>query len=125
ALTGQMFFAGSSTVMSMLFYCFFSSRRRHTRCYRDWSSDVCSSDLSRGGADGATLSSLHDKRNRRGMRERARRASDCNGRGTRRSEERRVGKECRCRWGRRHRRKKKIVVEDEHQLRQSSKRATL
>src|SRR5207245_6802021 len=22
---------------------FFSSRRRHTRCYRDWSSDVCSS----------------------------------------------------------------------------------
>src|SRR5207245_3163351 len=25
-------------------FCF-SSRRRHTRCYRDWSSDVCSSDL--------------------------------------------------------------------------------
>src|SRR3989337_1445613 len=25
----------------------FSSRRRHTRCYRDWSSDVCSSDLDR------------------------------------------------------------------------------
>src|SRR2546429_8278214 len=25
---------------------FFSSRRRHTRCSRDWSSDVCSSDLS-------------------------------------------------------------------------------
>src|SRR2546429_1168075 len=24
--------------------CFFSSRRRHTRCSRDWSSDVCSSD---------------------------------------------------------------------------------
>src|SRR5699024_11946173 len=24
---------------------FFSSRRRHTRCKRDWSSDVCSSDL--------------------------------------------------------------------------------
>src|SRR5207245_7733217 len=24
---------------------FVSSRRRHTRCYRDWSSDVCSSDL--------------------------------------------------------------------------------
>jgi len=23
---------------------FFSSRRRHTRCSRDWSSDVCSSD---------------------------------------------------------------------------------
>src|SRR5208282_2811125 len=28
-----------------LFFFFFSSRRRHTRCYRDWSSDVCSSDL--------------------------------------------------------------------------------
>src|SRR5207245_7514302 len=27
------------------FIFFFSSRRRHTRCYRDWSSDVCSSDL--------------------------------------------------------------------------------
>src|SRR2546429_6303570 len=28
-----------------MFYFFFSSRRRHTRCSRDWSSDVCSSDL--------------------------------------------------------------------------------
>src|SRR5437899_7334729 len=31
-----------------LFHCFFfffSSRRRHTRCLSDWSSDVCSSDL--------------------------------------------------------------------------------
>src|SRR5256884_943604 len=27
------------------FLFFFSSRRRHTRCSRDWSSDVCSSDL--------------------------------------------------------------------------------
>src|SRR5690554_1759265 len=26
-------------------FFFFSSRRRHTRCGRDWSSDVCSSDL--------------------------------------------------------------------------------
>src|SRR2546422_10253798 len=31
----------------MLVIFFFSSRRRHTRCSRDWSSDVCSSDLSR------------------------------------------------------------------------------
>src|SRR2546429_5275873 len=30
---------------SMLNEFFFSSRRRHTRCSRDWSSDVCSSDL--------------------------------------------------------------------------------
>src|SRR5256884_3195069 len=29
----------------MLCFFFFSSRRRHTRCSRDWSSDVCSSDL--------------------------------------------------------------------------------
>src|SRR5258706_13791920 len=29
-------------------YFFFSSRRRHTRLVSDWSSDVCSSDLSRG-----------------------------------------------------------------------------
>src|SRR5256884_6289021 len=28
-----------------ILYFFFSSRRRHTRCSRDWSSDVCSSDL--------------------------------------------------------------------------------
>src|SRR3989449_8066294 len=29
-------------------FFFFSSRRRHTRCSRDWSSDVCSSDLIMG-----------------------------------------------------------------------------
>src|SRR3989449_8292157 len=29
----------------LLSFFFFSSRRRHTRCSRDWSSDVCSSDL--------------------------------------------------------------------------------
>src|SRR6266498_2415308 len=29
----------------VVFVFFFSSRRRHTRCGRDWSSDVCSSDL--------------------------------------------------------------------------------
>src|SRR3712207_8226296 len=32
----------------LLFLFFFSSRRRHTRYWRDWSSDVCSSDLARG-----------------------------------------------------------------------------
>src|SRR5690349_19465844 len=31
--------------MCLLFFFFFSSRRRHTRSLRDWSSDVCSSDL--------------------------------------------------------------------------------
>src|SRR5262245_64257809 len=33
-----------SMVDHFLFF-FFSSRRRHTRCLSDWSSDVCSSDL--------------------------------------------------------------------------------
>src|SRR2546422_2111427 len=32
-------------MLSYFFFFFFSSRRRHTRCSRDWSSDVCSSDL--------------------------------------------------------------------------------
>src|SRR6266511_4956469 len=33
----------------IFFFFFFSSRRRHTRFSRDWSSDVCSSDLGRHG----------------------------------------------------------------------------
>src|SRR3989442_3684006 len=37
---------------------FFSSRRRHTRCGRDWSSDVCSSDLSTPGVMSATVDLL-------------------------------------------------------------------
>src|SRR5690349_23436369 len=32
-------------MVSCIFFFFFSSRRRHTRSLRDWSSDVCSSDL--------------------------------------------------------------------------------
>src|SRR5437868_7551215 len=32
-------------LFSLIFFFFFSSRRRHTRSKRDWSSDVCSSDL--------------------------------------------------------------------------------
>src|SRR3712207_6465545 len=32
-------------LMSSQIFFFFSSRRRHTRYWRDWSSDVCSSDL--------------------------------------------------------------------------------
>src|ERR1039458_10738592 len=35
---------------------FFSSRRRHTRCLSDWSSDVCSSDLVHGA--GGTLGAM-------------------------------------------------------------------
>src|SRR2546422_3061156 len=79
----------SHNVFSFYFFFFFSSRRRHTRCSRDWSSDVCSSDLEayktylkRVPSDvdalnnlAAALLIMH-----------------------RRSEERRVGKECRSRW---------------------------
>src|SRR2546422_9540372 len=41
---------------------FFSSRRRHTRCSRDWSSDVCSSDLfpEEGAPGRAVLLTLRD-----------------------------------------------------------------
>src|SRR5215813_14403945 len=35
-------------------FFFFSSRRRHTRCGRDWSSDVCSSDLGESLVNDAT-----------------------------------------------------------------------
>src|SRR2546429_9231620 len=34
-----------TTFFVLFIFFFFSSRRRHTRCSRDWSSDVCSSDL--------------------------------------------------------------------------------
>src|SRR6266498_5663045 len=37
-----------SHCFSLLLSFFFSSRRRHTSCGRDWSSDVCSSDLPAG-----------------------------------------------------------------------------
>src|SRR5438045_9223116 len=39
---------------SLVFVFFFSSRRRHTRCLSDWSSDVCSSDLRVSGMDHRT-----------------------------------------------------------------------
>src|SRR3712207_7156025 len=95
------------------FIFFFSSRRRHTRYWRDWSSDVCSSDLT-----GNAASSLACAAAMAGL--------ECNifvahycpqaklaqllAYGARvfrvqgsyaqayRSEERRVGKECRSRW---------------------------
>src|SRR5437867_12605146 len=41
-------FVGSLGVWGELVF-FFSSRRRHTRSYGDWSSDVCSSDLKQTG----------------------------------------------------------------------------
>src|SRR5699024_11285025 len=44
---------------------FFSSRRRHTRSKRDWSSDVCSSDLGRDPRDHAGISGLRSRQHRR------------------------------------------------------------
>src|SRR5271166_4372520 len=40
----MVFLCGRQSTHSAFFF-FFSSRRRHTRWPRDWSSDVCSSDL--------------------------------------------------------------------------------
>src|SRR5271167_1305214 len=65
---------------------FFSSRRRHTISKRDWSSDVCSSDLLLWGATPRAASHCFDLANEIPLR------------ATLRSEERRVGKECRSRW---------------------------
>src|SRR5690349_24424901 len=77
---------------------FFSSRRRHTRSLRDWSSDVCSSDLILPGNGDGTFAapsnfSLGDPS----------KLSD-------RSEERRVGKESRYRWAPYRLRKKEAGI---------------
>src|SRR5205809_3944889 len=77
---------------------FFSSRRRHTRCSRDWSSDVCSSDLSVAMMAMTTRSSIRVKA-RRGAAENWDGLTEHSGKAARdRSEERRVGKECRSWW---------------------------
>src|SRR3712207_4616604 len=46
----------------MCIFFFFSSRRRHTRYWRDWSSDVCSSDVprARAGQGAATAPSTRE-----------------------------------------------------------------
>src|SRR2546422_5248149 len=79
---------------------FFSSRRRHTRCSRDWSSDVCSSDLARGAAEAkdpaepSCTAVLSPMEGRVGLDLARDHRPDL----ILRSEERRVGKECRSRW---------------------------
>src|SRR5947199_8021337 len=45
-----VFFCFCENLCFVLFCFFFSSRRRHTRCLSDWSSDVCSSDLPLGSS---------------------------------------------------------------------------
>src|SRR5207253_5001201 len=92
---------------------FFSSRRRHTRWPRDWSSDVCSSDLGTDGIRGIAGKPPLDRDTvyRVGyclteyLRHLAPSPHILIGRDTResgpwRSEERRVGKESRARWAR-------------------------
>src|SRR2546430_3809321 len=95
----------------MIVYFFFSSRRRHTRFDCDWSSDVCSSDLDANVIEKAVFSNVY-------LNTEAQHAADEStattvysaleivtvaSRDRRvvyivRSEERRVGKECRSRW---------------------------
>src|SRR5206468_8216062 len=93
---------------SLSFFFFFSSRRRHTRSDRDWSSDVCSSDLIEqndpqtrtvdfviGGTDRpGELRDFQRMRLRRGQID----FKHFPAATALRSEERRVGKECRSRW---------------------------
>src|SRR3989442_7920862 len=98
-------------------YFFLSRRRRHTRCGRDWSSDVCSSDLKPlgGPADGKQTDSSEIlyvngfDTNPVDAINQAKATGDRLNHGVRlvyhdlttpgvRSEERRVGKECRSRW---------------------------
>src|SRR5690348_17453077 len=89
-----------------VFFFFFSSRRRHTRWTGDWSSDVCSSDLApvvpcqvaRGIRAPEQWHPVHDHPPDMDLRA-ARRVAQ-------RSEERRVGKECRSRWSPYHEKKK-------------------
>src|SRR5438270_11923165 len=87
-----------------MYFFFFSSRRRHTRFDCDWSSDVCSSDLpSNSTAPAQTLFELEGSM----TIARVRPPTFCGPRDTQepvviaallRSEERRVGKECRSWW---------------------------
>src|SRR5690606_39304623 len=84
-------------------FFFFSSRRRHTRFSRDWSSDVCSSDLLFvvGGEVAVLLVDRLEHADDFAVAA-AKRNRDQALRRVARSEERRVGKECRSRWSPQH-----------------------
>src|SRR5256885_10724345 len=86
---------------------FFSSRRRHTRLQGDWSSDVCSSDLRLATHSTGTMASLRHRIARPAncggtsvleMTWSGTTSASCSNHHSERSEERRVGKECRSRW---------------------------
>src|SRR3989475_8885096 len=78
-------------------FFFFSSRRRHTRFDCDWSSDVCSSDLLTGEVEDVELDELQGVHGLRALRVTIDLRNPRIDRRVR-SEERRVGKECRSRW---------------------------
>src|SRR2546429_2528986 len=100
----------SSYILFSVFFFFFSSRRRHTRCSRDWSSDVCSSDLGTFNAAARAMIETPPTLNvppnsglvvAKGPGGDAPQAVELAGgveKPASRSEERRVGKECRSRW---------------------------
>src|SRR5699024_12164178 len=81
------------------FLFFFSSRRRHTRSKRDWSSDVCSSDLScwKSFYSGTKIEGFPTGADARILANVGEMSTIILGPGSirQRSEERRVGKECR------------------------------
>src|SRR5256885_7106432 len=97
--------------MCRMIVFFFSSRRRHTRLQGDWSSDVCSSDLdcrlalgieevrvaSHRGDEGRIAVSGNGAEGHHGALEAGVDRLETVAAWTR-SEERRVGKECRSRW---------------------------
>src|SRR3712207_7961236 len=85
------------------FFFFFSSRRRHTRYWRDWSSDVCSSDLHPVPARDRQVEVDPDVEHHPGGAqllgvEHAEAIARVVQEAELRSGERRVGKECRSRW---------------------------
>src|SRR2546427_11925464 len=63
--------ADHSSSHGLLVFFFFSSRRRHTRFDCDWSSDVCSSDLSGGGCASTPRSTWGGRASGRTSRRRA------------------------------------------------------
>ena len=76
-----------------IIFFFFKQKTAYEMCGRDWSSDVCSSDLSR--SERADL--LRQRPSFRRSRSLSLAVADVRW-GVARSEERRVGKECRSRW---------------------------
>src|SRR2546422_3847600 len=84
--------------VSILIFFFFSRKRRHTSCSRDWSSDVCSSDLHMLNAVHPPVGCIEGVERVRNDTQPAGMRSAGDGFEIIRSEERRVGKECRSRW---------------------------